>query len=182
MHDAWYMMHYAQCMIYHAWLMTRDGTSIVEVNQANWAWSLRQRLKWQDRYTHTHTERQRSIENQKDSDFHLENDNLDGQNFSSQLYHRLLWILFLKLEIKYTAKRNISSAMYASSMYKLLNGCTFCTKHWAFGPFSPIPYICKAFHWSSLYEYVIFSVCLHMWNATHLEFIMWNSISSLDRW
>ena len=32
--------------MYHAWPMTH-------VIQANWAWSFRQRLKWQDRYTYT---------------------------------------------------------------------------------------------------------------------------------
>ena len=49
MHDAWCMMHDARCTMYHAIPMTHDRTHIVEVNQANWAWSFRQKLKWQDR-------------------------------------------------------------------------------------------------------------------------------------
>ena len=36
------MMHDARCTMYHAIPMTHDRTHIVEVNQANWAWSFRQ--------------------------------------------------------------------------------------------------------------------------------------------
>ena len=57
MYGAWCMMHDAWCTMYHAIPMTHDRTHIVEVNQANCAWSCRQ--NWSDkndRMTEWHTE------------------------------------------------------------------------------------------------------------------------------
>ena len=46
----WCMMHDARCTMYHALPMK----FIVEVNQANLAWSFRQRLKWRDTHSEWH--------------------------------------------------------------------------------------------------------------------------------
>ena len=50
------------------------------------------------------------------------------------------------LSLKNTAKRNMSSAVFASSMCESLNGCTFCTKLWDFGPLPQLPYTFKALY------------------------------------
>ena len=51
------MMHDAWCTMYHALPMT----FIVEVNQANLAWSFRQQLKWHDTHSDTYTDRDLEI-------------------------------------------------------------------------------------------------------------------------
>ena len=69
--------------------------------------------------------------------------------------------LLVCFETKHEARRMISMQIfnetqicmqeYASagkvlSMFELLNGCTFCTKLWAFSPLPPLSYTFKALH------------------------------------
>ena len=74
----------------------------------------------------------------------------------------------------------MASTRCASSMYELLNGCTFYKKFWAFGPLPPPPYTCKALHNLSLHENVILSVyaMLHiLYSSCGILYLVWTPVN-----